>query len=539
MRPIATRKSRRSAKRPAVSVRGIFRRLARPDTSVAAGILISRLSGLLRVSLFSAYFGQVSEAADAFNAAFRIPNLLQNLFGEGALSGSFIPVHAALRARGEHDAAARTARTVFALLALLMSLLVLAGVLAAPVLVAVVAPGFTGSKRELTVRLVQILFPGAGVLVASAWCLGVLNSHGKFLLSYTAPVAWNAAMIATLVIFGSHHDLNALAVYLAWGSVAGSFLQFAVQAPTAFSLSRGGGSLALTSPVRNALRNFMPVLVSRGAVQLTGYVDAMIASLLPTGAVTGLTNAQLLYTLPVSLFGIAVSAAELPAMSGDAARDEGPAGRYGALRQRINAGLTRLAFFVVPSAVAFAGLGDVLAAALLQRGRFRPEDSLYVWGILAGSSIGLLATTMARLYSVAHYALGDPKRPLRYAIVRLIGVTTLGYLCAIVLPPRLGIAPEWGAAGLTASAGVSGWIEFALLRASINRRVGGTGLKVSYVARLWTAGVIAAGAGWTIKLVVSPMDPTVRGALILGVFGVTYAIAARLLRIPIPGLGRR
>jgi len=489
--------------------------------------------------LFSAYFGQVSEAADAFNAAFRIPNLLQNLFGEGALSGSFIPVHAALRARGEHDAAARTARTVFALLALLMSLLVLAGVLAAPVLVAVVAPGFTGSKRELTVRLVQILFPGAGVLVASAWCLGVLNSHGKFLLSYTAPVAWNAAMIATLVIFGSHHDLNALAVYLAWGSVAGSFLQFAVQAPTAFSLSRGGGSLALTSPVRNALRNFMPVLVSRGAVQLTGYVDAMIASLLPTGAVTGLTNAQLLYTLPVSLFGIAVSAAELPAMSGDAARDEGPAGRYGALRQRINAGLTRLAFFVVPSAVAFAGLGDVLAAALLQRGRFRPEDSLYVWGILAGSSIGLLATTMARLYSVAHYALGDPKRPLRYAIVRLIGVTTLGYLCAIVLPPRLGIAPEWGAAGLTASAGVSGWIEFALLRASINRRVGGTGLKVSYVARLWTAGVIAAGAGWTIKLVVSPMDPTVRGALILGVFGVTYAIAARLLRIPIPGLGRR
>ena len=180
---------------------------------------------------FSAFFGQVSEAADAFNAAFRIPNLLQNLFGEGALSGSFIPVHAALRARGEHASAAHTARTVFLLLASTISVLVLLGVLGAPVLVSLVAPGFSGAKRELAVRLVRILFPGAGLLVTSAWCLGVLNSHGKFLLSYTAPVAWNAAMIATLVVFGRRHDLNALAISLAWGSVVGSFLQFAVQAP--------------------------------------------------------------------------------------------------------------------------------------------------------------------------------------------------------------------------------------------------------------------------------------------------------------------
>jgi putative peptidoglycan lipid II flippase len=518
------------------NVQGFVRRLARPDISVAAGILCSRLAGLARVGLFSAYFGQVSEAADAFNAAFRIPNLLQNLFGEGALSGSFIPVHAALRARGEHDAAAHTARTVFALLAFLMSVLVLAGVLAAPVLVTLIAPGFAGTKRELTVRLVRVLFPGAALLVTSAWCLGVLNSHGKFLLSYTAPVAWNAAMIATLIAFGPRHDLTSLALYLAWGSVVGSFLQFAVQAPFAFALSRGNSSLALTSPVRQAVRNFMPVLVSRGAVQLTGYVDAMIASLLPTGAVTGLTNAQLLYTLPVSLFGVAISAAELPAMSGDAARDAGPDGRFDALRQRINAGLTRLAFFVVPSAVAFAALGDVLAAALLQRGRFRPEDSLYVWAILAGSSIGLLATTMARLYSVAHYALGDPRRPLRYAIVRLIAVTTLGYLCAIVVPPRIGIARAWGAAGLTASAGVSGWIEFALLRASMNRRIGGTGLKIGYVARLWTAGVVAAVASWGVKLTLPVVDPTVRGVLVAGAFGVIYLAAARVLRVPIPGL---
>ena len=327
--------------------------------SVGAGILLSRLAGLVRVMLFARYFGQRTEAADAFSQAFRIPNLLQNLFGEGALSGSFIPVHAALRAKGEHDAAAQMARTFFAILTLSISALVLIGVLAAPFMVTVIAPGFGGPKRELTIQLVRILFPGAGLLVASAWCLGVLNSHGKFLLSYTAPVAWNAAMIATLLYFGEKHGVEWLAVDLAWGSVAGSFLQFAVQAPLAFSLSRHPGRAALTAPVRQAIRNFAPILVSRGAVQITGYIDAMIASLLPTGAVAALSNAQILYTLPVSLFGISVSAAELPALSGEAANADG----FAALRRRIDDGLRRLAFFVVPSAIAFAALGDVIAAA--------------------------------------------------------------------------------------------------------------------------------------------------------------------------------
>jgi len=519
-------------------LRALIQRGARPDAAVGAGILISRLAGLVRVRIFAHYFG-LRDAADAFNAAFRIPNLLQNLFGEGALSGSFIPVHAGLRARGEHDAAAQTARTVFALLALAISVLVLIGVLAAPVLVDVIAPGFSGAKRDLTVTLVRVLFPGAGILVISAWCLGVLNSHGRFLLSYTAPVAWNAAMIATLVAFGRGRDLDTLALYLAWGSVAGSALQFGVQAPAAWNLSRGGAGLALSAPVRQAVRNFMPVLVSRGAVQLTGYIDAMIASLLPTGAVTGLTNAQLLYTLPVSLFGIAISAAELPAMSGDAARDSAPGGRNDALRRRIDAGLQRLSFFIVPSAVAFAALGDVVAATLLQTGRFRPEDSLYVWGILAGSSVGLLATTMARLYSVAHYALGDTKRPLRYALVRLVLVTTLGYVCAVLVPPAIGIAREWGAAGLTASAGVAGWIEFLLLRSSINGRIGSTGVRASHMRRLWSAGVAAAVVAWGVKLIIPPVGPLVRGALVLPAFGASYLGVALLLGIAIPGLRRR
>lgn len=503
-------------------------------TSVGAGILLSRLAGIVRVGLFAKYFGQQSEVADAFVQAFRIPNLLQNLFGEGALSGSFIPVHSGLRARGEHDAAAQMARTFFAILTLAISILVLVGVLAAPLMVTVIAPGFTGPKRDLTIHLVRVLFPGAGFLVASAWCLGVLNSHGKFLLSYTAPVAWNAAMIGTMVYFGDQHGIEWLAMDLAWGSVAGSFLQFAVQAPMAFRLSRHPGRAALTAPVRQAMRSFVPILISRGAVQLTAFIDAWIASWLPDGAVAALSNAQLLYTLPISLFGISISAAELPAMSADAGVEG-----FAALRARIDSALERLAFFVIPSSVAFVALGDVIAGVILQRGRFEAADALYVWGILAGSSVGLLASTMARLYSVAHYAIGDAKKPLRFAMVRLVVVAGLGYVCAFDLPAILGIAPRWGAAGLTASAGVAGWIEFALLRASLNRRVGRTGLAGWYSARLWIAGLVAAAMAWGVRLALPPLDPLIRGVAVLPAFGVVFFGVAAILRVPIPGLRRR
>src|SRR5262245_30715285 len=185
---------------------------------VAAGILVSRLAGLIRTRVFAYYFG-LSAEGDAFSAGFRIPNFLQNLFGEGALSASFIPVYATLLARGDKREADRVAGAIASVLALVVSLLVLLGVFAAPVLLGVIAPGFKDAKRELTLQIVRVLFPGAGLLVMSAWCLGVLNSHRRFLLSYMAPVMWNAAMIASLVAYGSS-PLPQLAIALAWGSVA-------------------------------------------------------------------------------------------------------------------------------------------------------------------------------------------------------------------------------------------------------------------------------------------------------------------------------
>ena len=177
--------------------------------------------------------------------------------------------------------------------------------LAAPWVVDVLAPGFTGAKRELTIALVRILFPGAGVLVLSAWCLGVLNVHGRFFLSYAAPIAWNVAMIGTLVAFGRAVRCRTLAVYLAWGSVVGSLAQLAVQSRQAWTLS-AAARLALTGPVREAVRNFGPVMASRGAVQFSAYIDTVIGACCRPAPSPALTNAQLLYTLPVSLFGISI-----------------------------------------------------------------------------------------------------------------------------------------------------------------------------------------------------------------------------------------
>ena len=328
---------------------------------VAAGILLSRLAGLVRVRVFAYYFGLHSDAADAFNAAFRIPNLLQNLFGEGALSGSFIPVYAGLVSKGEREEADRVAGAVGALLALLVTVLVAVGVLLTPTLIDLLAPGFVGEKRDLTIALVRILFPGAGVLVLSAWCLGILNSHHRFLLSYAAPVVWNAAMIATLLRFGAQSTLPRLAEYLAWGSVAGSLLQFAVQVPAIVRVARPRFVLDATSVhVRSVLVNFVPAFFGRGVVQISAYVDTVIGSLLPTGAVTGLFNAQLIYMLPISLFGMSIAAAELPAMSGVAAAD--PRGAE-AVRLRLGTALRQVAFLAIPSAIAFVALGDVIAAA--------------------------------------------------------------------------------------------------------------------------------------------------------------------------------
>jgi putative peptidoglycan lipid II flippase len=439
-------------------------------------------------------------------------------------------VYAGLRARGQDRDASATASGVAALLGLTVSALVLAGMLLAPWLIAVIAPGFEGEKREATARLVRILFPGAGLLVLSAWCLGVLNSHRRFFLSYVAPVVWNLAIIVALVGFDGGRAQYDLATIAAWGSVAGSLLQLAVQVPTVLRLLGGirVGPL-FGAPVRAVVRNFGPVFVGRGVVQISAYVDTVLASLLPSGAVAAVSYAQVLYTLPVSLFGMSVSAAELPEMSSATGSDTE---RAAFLRGRLEAGLRQIAFFVVPSAAGLIALGDVVTGALYQSGEFTGEMTRYVWVILAAASVGLLPSTLGRLYSSAFYALHDTRTPLRMALVRVGLGITLGYGLALHLPAALGIDPAWGAAGVTLASGLAAGVEYLLLQRALAKRIGSARLEPGSLARLWAAALLAVAAGWFVRSVLPPLHPIPAAALILGAFGASYLAGAALLGVP-------
>jgi putative peptidoglycan lipid II flippase len=504
--------------------------------AVASGILMSRLLGLVRDRVFAHYLGN-SDVADAFRAAFRIPNFLQNLFGEGVLSASFIPVYARLRAEERNEEASELAEAIFAILLLVTSVLVLLGVFAAPWLIDVIAPGFHGAKRALTVRLVQILFPGAALLVFSAWCLGVLNSHRKFLLSYAAPVIWNVTMIAAFLWDAGRRGEEHLAMVIAVASVIGSGLQFAIQMPSVLSLLRplSFRIKVRSDAVQTVVRNFFPVFLSRGVVQISAYLDSLIASFLPTGAVSALAYAQTLNSLPVSLFGMAVSAAELPAMSSALGSSEQVGG---VLRDRLAQGLKNIAFFVIPSAVAFLILGDVIVATIYRSGHFTASDVTLVWTVLAGSAVGLLASTSGRLYSSAFYALRDTRTPLLFAVIRVALTVLLGYFFALPLPRLLGVDRHWGVAGLTFSAGIAGWVEFVLLRRELHKRIGAVPLQRSRTARLWCAAVVAALIGHGVKTVL-PIPPShlsslIIGAIVLPLFGLLYLVLSRMMGVAAP-----
>lgn len=503
---------------------------ARASIAVATGILASRLFGLVRQRVFSHYMGAGIEA-DAFNQAIRIPNLLQNLFGEGALSASFIPVYARLRAAGHDDARQRVAGAVLGILALGVAVIAVAGVFAAPLLVDLIAPGFDGAKRDLTVQLVRVLFPGAGLLVIGAWCLGVLNSHGRFLLSYASPVIWNTAMIVTLLLFGDRETLPRLAVMLAWGSVAGSLLQVLVQWPAvnavlgAWRVSLGRG----LADVRTVLRNFGPAFLGRGVTQLSAFLDSWVASFLIDGSATMLANAQVVYMLPVSLFGMSISAAQLPAMSGEAGVDDAGRAR---LRDRLGASLTRVVFFVVPSAVAFIAIGDVVSGVIFRTGRFGQEETRWLWGTLAASSIGLVAATMARLYATTLFAMQNTRTPQRCAIARVLAGGALGVAGAFWGASALGLDTRWSVAFLSLGSAMAAWLEFALLRRAVIGRIGATGVRQGTWWRIVLSALLAAAASVGVHRAIGDRPGMVLMLAILAIFAAVYGVTALALRVP-------
>lgn len=512
--------------------------MTRGSVLVAAGIFLSRIAGLVRERAIAAYFGTELHA-DVLGAGLRLPNVLQNLLGEGTLSASFIPVYSELLGQGRTKEAGQVAGAMFGLLLCVAGAIALLGVLLAPLLVSIFLPGFEGQRRELMIAIVRILFPMTGVLVLSAWALGILNSHRHFFLPYFAPVLWNAAIVGTLVAFAGRLALDSLLMAAAWGALGGGLLQFLVQVPAVVRLdreirvSRGRDLPAFKEAVRNA----GPAILGRGVVQLSSYVDLVLASLLAIGAVARLRYAQTLYVLPVSLFGASTAAAELPEL----ARER--TGATDALRARASAAVRRVSFFVVPSLVAFVALGDVLVAGLYRAGKFGVADVTVVWLTLAAYSIGLLASTTTRVYQSTFFALRDTKTPARVAALRVVAAAVAGALLMLQFEP-LTIAGHTIAAGYLANINAAGvplgpvglalgaalgaWLEWTLLRVSLAKKIGRFGASAGALARMFGAALAAAVIGralaWTV-----PSPPLPLALLVASAYGVTYFAAARAL----------
>ena len=537
------------------------RRSAGGARFVALGILLSKLGGLAREMFLARYFG-VGPHADVLRSAFRAPNVLQNLLGEQTLSAAFIPFYSRMLAEGRRQEAGRFAGAVFGLLAATVSALVIACVLLAPAIVSVLAAGFRGDaalvaageasvdRFALTVSAVRIIFPMTGILVLSAWALGVLNCHRRFLLPYLSPLVWNASIVAALLAAAgwtpwrssysaSLDQLERWLFAVCVGALIGGVAQFGVQLPLVFRLMRGF-RLSLSrrvAGVREALAALGPALAGRGVVQLSAYFDIFLASFLASGAPSAIGYAVMLINLPLAAFGMSVAAAELPELSSS---DPAKAGRR--VAERIDRALRQSAFVVAPSVVGYLVFGFLAAGLVYRGGNFTVEGNFLVYLVLAAYTPGLLPSVISRLLQNTFYALRDTRTPARIASVRLASSAGLGAVLMLVLDRYPVVATfglegarqdlYLGAVGLAAAGSAGAWCELMLLRRALRRHLPEVRLPIGYIVRrlgLAAALAIPALALWA---AVAALGVGAQALLVLPCYALSYLGVAWFSRAP-------
>ena len=536
--------------------------LGRGAVAVGSGILASRVFGLVRERALAHYFG-VGLYADVVAAALRIPNVIQNLLGEQTLSAAFIPTYARFVAAGRRETAGRFAGAIFGLLLALAGALSVAGVVFARPLTVLLTPGLLAdsarvasgaveaSRFELLAATVRWIFPMSGLLVLSAWALGVLNSHGRFFLSYVAPVAWNVAIITALVLagqgwvsFGGGGPLDRMLLAVAIGALAGGARQFAVQLPwvaremTGFRLSLS----TRVEGVRESLRAFGPAVAGRGVVQISSFLDQVLASFLAIGGFSALRYAQTLYLLPVSLFGMSLAAAALPRLAREHSGDDDAS--RARLAASVRLALRQNVFLNLPTAAAYLAFGFLIVGGLYRTGSFQSQDSWLVYLVLASYTLGLVASTSSRQLQSAFFALGDTATPARIAFFRvgvgvLVGVPAMKLLDRWTVPGMVGPFPgaealHLGAIGLGLGASVAAWCEWTWLSRALERRIGPARPDREFLLRLTLAGALAAlpaaAGAWAVTRLEVP--PLLGAASVLLGFAVIFLLAAHRLRVP-------
>lgn len=530
---------------------------------VAAGIFSSRIAGLIREQVLAFSFG-LSPHADVLTTAFRAPNALQVLLGEQSLSAAFIPAYARLLEEGKEEEAGRLAGAIFGLLLALAALLTLLGILLARPLVAVFAAGYLGDAEavaagkltvdrfELAVSTVRIIFPMTGLLVLSAWTLGVLNSHRRFFLPYFAPVLWNASVIAGLLWAGgpwlaadAGDPARTRVLFAAcFGALLGGALQFFVQVPSAARLLRGFRLSFSTrvAGVRGVLRAFGPALAGRGVVQLSLYLDHLLATLLAVGALGAIRWGSILYALPISLFAMSVAAAELPELS--RASGTGDAEARGKLVERSQTGLRQIAFLVAPTTIGYLAFGFLLVGVMFRHGQFGMQDNWLVYLVLCAYTLGLPGSAASRLLQNLFFALRDTKTPariagFRVAVAALVGAGAMLWLDRFAVAEwlRLDLADEervlfLGAPGLALGSAVGAWLELTLLSRSLRRSLPEFRLPAAVVGKFLALALAATLPAALLWWFLPPSPLLVCGPLVLGTFAAVYLLLAWWLGLP-------
>jgi putative peptidoglycan lipid II flippase len=486
--------------------------LVRALGSIGAATLASRILGFARDVIVARAFG-AGPLTDAFFVAYRIPNILRRLLGEGALSTAIVPVFSDYLMNRDRPQFERMLRATRGAALIALTAVAVLGIAVAPWLVRLMAPGFARDPAQmtLTVTLTRLMFPYLVLVGLSALTMGTLNAHGRFFVAALGPAVLNVGMILCVLVLSAHVVPPILS--LAIGVLLGGVGQLAIQIP---ELRREGLPLgASLEPFHPALRRIgrllVPSIFGLAAVQVTVFVNTLLASVLRPGSISYLYYADRVMEFPLGVFGVALASASLPAMSRQAA-----AGDTLALARTLNFAL-RLSFYVgVPAAAGLVMLRVPITRTLFERGEFGPADTAATAWALACYAVGIPAFSATRIAAQAFYALGDPRTAVTVGIVSVAANIVLA----------LSLMQPMGHAGLALASSGSAYANLLMLLWLARRRLGGLGERDLLKALVRTIGAAAALVGW---LAVALFTWPVSGGPLAGVGWLVVAIAGGAL----------
>jgi putative peptidoglycan lipid II flippase len=505
-------------------------RVARRAGIVGAATMLSRVLGLAREQVMAALFG-AGLATDAFNVAFRIPNLLRDLFAEGAMSSAFVPTFTGVHQRQGDAQAWAFGRQLMATLVAVLAVICAVGYLLAPWLVRWFAPGFADvpGKLELTIRLTRVMLPFLPAVALAAAAMGMLNARGSFAVPALAPTMLNLGMIVggvALIPVVERFGQPAI-LAMALGVVLGGVGQFACQLPALHQMGfRAWPEWPRAHPsVRRVALLMMPAAVGLAATQINLFVSTLIASLLEQGSVSWLAYAFRLMQLPIGVFGVALATVSMPALA-KAAVDQDLA----SLKVTLSATLRLVFLLTVPAALWLAVMAAPVISLLYQHGRFGPLDTRQTAAALVMYCIGLPAFAAVGVLTRTFYALGDTRRPVQASFVS-VGLN-LGLNLLFIGPLRfLGL----GHAGLALATSVTAIANLLQLAWSLRRRLGPLEGRrmLNTLGRVGAAAALAALLCWTgLRLVGSrvPVGPALAAAEVLGALLLAVVVGYRAMK---------